>query len=57
MGMYFNGQYAPRFTLGLVILYMLILTKKAIDYDLNRKGFWFFGAVLILINLFDWVFG
>ena len=54
LAMYFNGQYAPRFTLGLVILYMLIITKKIIDLNLNRKWLWFFCAILILINLLDW---
>lgn len=54
IAMYFNGQYAPRFSLGLVILYMLILTKKAIDHNLNRKWVWVFCISLIFINVIDW---
>ena len=55
LGIALNGEYGPRFTIGVLILMALLITKEALRSGMPRK-FTLLYTLILGINLVSWIF-
>lgn len=55
LGIALNGEYGPRFTTGLVILFGLIILNEVTNLKLIQKFWWLPYALILAANLYYWI--
>jgi len=55
VGIALNGEYGPRFTTGLVILFGLIVLSEVLKINSPQRLWWLPYSILIASNMFYWI--